>query len=105
MVKPLFYSSIMADVLPWWLVLLPLLQIMLADVIAIVASVIATCFFFFWLMLLPLGTFVLADVIAMVADVITTQGVCRAVWQILKPIVVDVITTSQQFILGLVLRC
>ena len=56
-------------------------------------------------MLLPLGTFVLADVIAMVADVITTQGVCRVVWQMLKPIVVDVITTSQQFILGLVLRC
>ena len=56
-------------------------------------------------MLLPLSTFVLADVIAMVADVITTQGVYRVVWQMLKPIVVDVITTSQQFILGLVLRC
>ena len=45
-------------------------------------------------MLLPLGTFVLVDVIAMVADVITTQGVCRVVWQMLKPIVVDVITTG-----------
>ena len=55
-------------------------------------------------MLLPLSTFVLADVIAMVADVITTQGVW-VVWQVLKPIVVDVITTGQQFILGLVLRC
>ena len=55
-----------------------------------------------WLMLLPLSTFVLVDVIAMVADVITIQGVCRVVWQMLKPIVVDVITTSQQFILGLV---
>ena len=70
------------------------------------------CYIFLWLMLLPqwlmllwLGTFVLADVIAMVANVITTQGVCRVVWQMLKPIVVDVITTSQQFILGLVLRC
>ena len=69
------------------------------------ADVIATCFIFLWLMLWPLGTFVLADVIAMVADVITNQGVCRVVWQMLKPIVVDVITTSQQFILGLVLRC
>ena len=83
---------------------------MLADVIAIVAGVIATFFLWLmllpqWLMLLPLGTFVLADVIAMVADVITTQGVCRVVWQMLKPIVVDVITTGQQFILGLVLRC
>ena len=58
-----------------------------------------------WLMLLPLGTFVLADVIAMVADVITTQGVYGVVWQVLKPIVVDVITTGQQFIVVLVLRC
>ena len=57
-----------------------------------------------WLMLLPLGTFVLADVIAMVADVVTTQGVYGVVWQVLKPIVVDVITTGQQFILVLVLR-
>ena len=46
----------------------------------------------------------LADVIAMVADVMATQGVCAS-WQMLKPIVVDGITTSQHFILGLVLRC
>ena len=45
----------------------------MADVIAMVADVIAT-FFFKWLMLLPLGTFVLADVIAIGSDVITTQG-------------------------------
>ena len=51
----------------------------MADVIAMVAAVIATFFLWLmllpqWLMLLPLGTFVLADVIAMVADVITTQA-------------------------------
>ena len=78
--KTTFYSSIMADVMPWWLVLLPLsCKSYLADVIAIVAGVIATFLWLMllpqWLMLLPLGTFVLADVIAMVADVITTQGV------------------------------
>ena len=36
----------------------------------------------------------LADVIAMVVDVMTTQGVC-AIWQMLKPIVVDAVTTGQ----------
>ena len=56
-------------------------------------------------MLLPLGTFVLADVIAMGPDVITTQGECGFFWQMLKPIVFDVITTGQLFTLGLVLRC
>ena len=76
-----FISSIMADLLPWWLMLLPLSCKLykMADVIAMVA---VFFFFFFlwlmllpqWLMLLPLGTLVLADVIAMVADVITTQG-------------------------------
>ena len=47
----------------------------------------------------------LADVIAMVVDVKTTQGMYRLFWQMLKPIVVDGITTGQQIILGLVLRC
>ena len=43
--KTTFYSSIMADVMPWWLVLLPLsCKSYLADVIAIVAGVIATFF-------------------------------------------------------------
>ena len=69
----------------------------IADVIAMVAVVLATFFFFFfflWLMLLPLGTFVLADVIAMVADVITTQGdwgaladVKAKLWLMLLPLV------------------
>ena len=36
----------------------------------------------------------LADLIAMVADVTTTQDVCVS-WQMLKPNVVDEITTSQ----------
>ena len=36
----------------------------------------------------------LADVIAMVVDATTTQGVCVS-WQMLKPNVVDGITTSQ----------
>ena len=41
--KTTFYSSIMADVMPWWLVLLPLsCKSYLADVIAIVAGVIVT---------------------------------------------------------------
>ena len=57
----------------------------LADVIAIGGW----CWYHF-------GTFVLADVIAMVVDVKTTQGVYRLFWQMLKPIVVDGITTGQQ---------
>ena len=36
----------------------------------------------------------LADIIAIVVDVTTTQGVCVS-WQMLKPNVVDGITTSQ----------
>ena len=36
----------------------------------------------------------LANVVAMVVDVMTTQGVCT-MWQMLKPIVVDAITTHQ----------
>ena len=56
-----------------------------------------------WLMLLPIGTFVLADVIAMGSDVMTTQG-GGVLWQMLEPIVVDVITTGQLFTSGLVLR-
>ena len=66
----------------------------LADVIAIGGW----CWYHF-------GTFVLADVVAMVVDVKTTQGVYRCVWQMLKPIVVDGITTGQQLFLSLVLRC
>ena len=34
----------------------------------------------------------LADVVAIVVDVMTTQDVC-AIWQMLKPAVVDAITT------------
>ena len=56
---------------------------MLADVIAMVADVIATQL-----------QIVLADVIPMVVDVTTTEGVC-VVWQVLKPDVADGITTSQ----------
>ena len=56
---------------------------MLADVIAMVADVIATEL-----------QIVLADVIAMVVDVATTQGVC-VVWQKVKPNVANGITTSQ----------
>ena len=56
----------------------------LADVIAMVADVIATSIYS-----------ALADVIAMVVDVITTQGV-YIVWQMLKAIcVADGITTGQ----------
>ena len=36
----------------------------------------------------------LADVIAMVVDVVATQGVCAS-WQVLKPQMVDGITTGQ----------
>ena len=70
----------------------------IADVIAMVAVVIATFFFFLWLMLLPLGTFVLADVIAMVADVITTQGDWGALADVKAKFVVDVITTGQHLL-------
>ena len=59
------------------------LQDMLADVIAMVADVMTTQL-----------QIMLADVVPMVVDVITTQGVC-AIWLILKPIVVDAITTGQ----------
>ena len=45
------------------------------------------------MLLLPVYI-LLADVFAMVVDVITTQGVYD-VWQMLKPDVVDGITTSQ----------
>ena len=45
-----FISSIMADLLPWWLMLLPLSCKLykMADVIAMVAVVIAFFFFFFF---------------------------------------------------------
>ena len=56
---------------------------MLADVIAMVVDVMTTQL-----------QIMLADVIAMVVDVVTTQGVCAS-WQMLKPIVVDGITTGQ----------
>ena len=56
---------------------------MLADVIAMEADVMTTQL-----------QVMLADVVAMVVDVMTTQGVC-AIWQMLKPIVVDAITTGQ----------
>ena len=56
---------------------------MLADVIAVVADIMTTQL-----------KIMLADVVAMVVDVMTTQGVC-AIWQMLKPIVVDAITTGQ----------
>ena len=55
----------------------------MADVIAMVADVMTTQL-----------QIMLADVIAMVIDVTTTQGVCIS-WQMLKPIVVDGITTVQ----------
>ena len=93
-----FISSIMADVLPWWLMLLPLSCKLykMADVIAMVFFFFFF-FFFLWLMLLPLGTLVLADVIAMVADVITTQGDWGALADV-KANVVDVITTGQHLL-------
>ena len=56
---------------------------MLADVIAMVADVMTTQL-----------QIMLADVIAMVVDVVTTQSVCVS-WQMLKPNVVDGITTGQ----------
>ena len=56
---------------------------MLADVIAMVADVMSTQL-----------QIMLADVVAMVVDVMMTQYVC-AIWQMLKPIVVDAITTGQ----------
>ena len=56
---------------------------MLADVIAMVADVMTT-----------LLQIMFANVIAMVVDVMATQGV-YASWQMLKPIVVDGITTGQ----------
>ena len=58
---------------------------MLADVIAMVADVMTSQL-----------QIMLADVVAMVVDVMTTQGVC-VIWQMLKPIVVDAITTGQHF--------
>ena len=61
--KTTIYSSIMVDVMPWWLVLLPLsCKSYLADVIAIVAGVIVTFF--------------AADVTTTVADVISTRYIC-----------------------------
>ena len=56
---------------------------MLADVVAMVAYVMTTQLQIMW-----------ADVNAMVVDVTTTQGVCVS-WQMLRPIVVDGITTGQ----------
>ena len=56
---------------------------MLGDVIAMVADLMTTQL-----------QIMLADVVTMVVDVMTTQGVC-AIWGMLKPIVVDAITTSQ----------
>ena len=58
-------------------------MVWLADVIAMVADVIATYIYS-----------VLADVIAIVVDVITTHGV-YIVLQMLKPYVADGITTGQ----------
>ena len=58
---------------------------MLAGVIAMVADVMTT-----QLQILK------ADVVAMVVDVMTSWGVC-AIWQMWKPIVVDVITTAHHF--------
>ena len=81
----------------------------MADAIAMVADVIATFF--------------VADVTTTVSDVVATRYICVGwsychgvrcynhpgwmgfFWQMLKPIVVDVITTGQLFTLGLVLRC
>ena len=59
---------------------------MLADDIAMVADVMTTQL-----------KIMKGDVVAMVVDVITTQGV-SAIWQMLKPIVVDAITTGQHFL-------
>ena len=56
---------------------------MLTDVPALVADVMSTQL-----------KMMLADVAAMVVDIMTTQDVC-AIWQMLKPIVVDAITTGQ----------
>ena len=53
---------------------------MLADVIAMVADVMTTQL-----------QIMLADVVAMVVYVMTTQVVC-AIWQMLKPVVVDAIS-------------
>ena len=56
---------------------------MLVDVLAMVADFMTTQL-----------KIMLADVVAMVVDNMTTQDVC-VIWQILKPIVVDAITTGQ----------
>ena len=56
---------------------------MLVDVLAMVADVMTTQL-----------QMMLANVDAMVVDVMTTQDVC-AIWQMLKPIVVNAITTGQ----------
>ena len=76
------------------------LQVVIVVIIAMVADVITTCLQFDWLMLLPLWLMLLpptsrvclADVIAMVVDVMTTQGAC-VIWHMLKPYVADGITT------------
>ena len=61
------------------------LKDMLADVIFMVADVMTT-----QLQIME------ADVVAMVVDIMTTKDMC-AIWQMLKTIVVDSITTGQHF--------
>ena len=56
---------------------------MLVDVLAMVAGMMTTKL-----------QMMLANVDAMMVDVMTTQDVC-AIWGMLKPIVVDAITTGQ----------
>ena len=60
---------------------------MSANVIAMVADIMATQL-----------QMMMANVVAMVVDVMTTQSMC-AIWQMLKPIVVDAITTGQDIFL------
>ena len=56
---------------------------MLVNVLAMVADVMTTQL-----------QMMLVTLVAMVVDVMTTQDVC-AIWQMLKPIVVDAVTTGQ----------
>ena len=57
---------------------------MLCNVTAMVADVMTTQLYI-----------MLAYVVSMVVDVMTTQGMC-AIWLMLKPMMVDAITTHQQ---------
>ena len=65
MVKPLLDSSIMADVMPWWLVLLPLSCNYIYNGWCYCHGSWCYCYFFF-----------VADVTTTVADVVATRYIC-----------------------------